>query len=47
MGIETVDVGCGCAFGFEDEEYMKAAREAPVAAEAAAMRARVVLDMAV
>jgi hypothetical protein len=44
VGIGMVVEGCGCCFGFEVEK-MAAVTAEPAKAEAAAMRARVVLDM--
>jgi hypothetical protein len=43
LGVVVEDLGCG--FGLEDEEKMAAVTAEPANAEAAPMRARVVLDM--
>lgn len=45
VGIGVVGEGFGCCFGLEDEEKMAAVTAEPAKAEAAAMRASVVLDI--
>jgi hypothetical protein len=46
VGLGVVVEDLGCCFGLEEEEKMAAVTAEPANAEAAAMRARVVLDMA-
>ena len=45
VGLGVVVEGLGCCFDLEEEEKMAAVTAEPANAEAAAMRARVVLDM--
>jgi hypothetical protein len=45
VGLGVVVEDLGCCFGLEEEEKMAAVTAEPANAEAAAMRARVVLDM--
>jgi hypothetical protein len=45
VGAVAVGEGFGCCFGFEVEEKMAAVTAEPAKAEAAAMRASVVLDI--
>jgi hypothetical protein len=45
IGIGVVVEGFGCCFGFVEEEKMAAVTAEPANAEAAAMRAKVVLDI--
>jgi hypothetical protein len=47
VGLGVVVEDLGCCFGLEEEEKMAAVTAEPANAEAAAMRARVVLDMMV
>jgi hypothetical protein len=46
VGLGVVVEGLGCCFGLEEEDKMAAVTAEPAKAEAAAMSARVVLDMA-
>lgn len=45
VGLGVVGEGFACCFGFADEEKIAAVTADPAKAEAAAMRARVVLDI--
>ena len=47
VGLGVVVEDLGCCFGLEEEEKMATVTAEPANAEAAAMRARVVLDMMV